>query len=323
MGTNRNVAVVAASVLSFAATCAGAQSLESVGVRAAGMAGAFVAVASDSSAIWWNPGALPAGSFVDASIGHMTASDTGEGSEASARATTLAFALPMAGLHLARYDVAGAAPARGHIGAARASVTQAGVTLVQSVVSGLHIGGTLKYLHATSSAELRIGSAFGAVNRARALDLETGHGAWDADLGVVAVHRAWRVGLVARQLGAPTFDAGGTSIRLGRQARVGLAYDAAASKGPAVVVSADADLTSTSGPDGSRRDVAVGVERWIREGRIGVRGGFRASTEGEARPVGALGASVLVKSGMFLEISGASGARGGRASWGASARVAF
>ena len=36
------------------------------------MGGAFVAVANDSSATWWNPGALADGPFLDAAIGFAT-----------------------------------------------------------------------------------------------------------------------------------------------------------------------------------------------------------------------------------------------------------
>src|SRR5262245_49430086 len=43
-----------------------AQRADDVGVRAQGMAGAFVAVADDSTATWWNPAGLATGlSFVD------------------------------------------------------------------------------------------------------------------------------------------------------------------------------------------------------------------------------------------------------------------
>src|SRR5690242_5273284 len=48
---------------------AGAQTIETVGERAMGMGGAFVAVADDSTATWWNPAALAAGPFLDAAAG--------------------------------------------------------------------------------------------------------------------------------------------------------------------------------------------------------------------------------------------------------------
>ena len=48
---------------------AGAQAIETVGERAMGMGGAFVAVADDSSATWWNPAAPAAGPFLDLAAG--------------------------------------------------------------------------------------------------------------------------------------------------------------------------------------------------------------------------------------------------------------
>ena len=53
-------------------TIASAQIVEGLGSRALGMGGAFVAVANDSSATWWNPGALADGPFLDATIGFAT-----------------------------------------------------------------------------------------------------------------------------------------------------------------------------------------------------------------------------------------------------------
>src|SRR5881398_1203079 len=40
-----------------------AQSFELVGIRAQGMGGAFVAVADDASATWWNPAGLASGAY--------------------------------------------------------------------------------------------------------------------------------------------------------------------------------------------------------------------------------------------------------------------
>src|SRR5829696_7607126 len=49
-------------------SAAWAQAIEAAGSRAPGMGGAFVAVASDSSATWWNPAGLAAGPFVDLAL---------------------------------------------------------------------------------------------------------------------------------------------------------------------------------------------------------------------------------------------------------------
>ena len=51
---------------------ASAQIVESVGNRALGMGGAFVAVADDSTATWWNPAGHAAGPFFDVTLGWAT-----------------------------------------------------------------------------------------------------------------------------------------------------------------------------------------------------------------------------------------------------------
>src|SRR5687768_825184 len=51
---------------------AGAQTFETAGVRALGMGGAFVAVADDVSAVWWNPAGLATGPFFSLAIERST-----------------------------------------------------------------------------------------------------------------------------------------------------------------------------------------------------------------------------------------------------------
>ena len=55
---------------------AAAQPFEVVGMRALGMGGAFVAVANDSSATWWNPAGLAAGPFVDVAVARAASPGT-------------------------------------------------------------------------------------------------------------------------------------------------------------------------------------------------------------------------------------------------------
>src|SRR5580704_10948566 len=45
------------------APSARAQEYEAIGIRAQGMGGAFVAVADDATASWWNPAGLASGAF--------------------------------------------------------------------------------------------------------------------------------------------------------------------------------------------------------------------------------------------------------------------
>ena len=56
-------------------TGARAQIYESVGTRAQGMGGAFVAVADDASATWWNPAGLAMGAFFSSVLEHDNAQD--------------------------------------------------------------------------------------------------------------------------------------------------------------------------------------------------------------------------------------------------------
>src|SRR5215813_2504455 len=68
----RKTLIFVSLVCLLAATPAAAQIYESVGIRATGMGGAFVAVADDSTATWWNPAGLAIGPFVDATVGRTT-----------------------------------------------------------------------------------------------------------------------------------------------------------------------------------------------------------------------------------------------------------
>ena len=329
MATKRNARTRHAGRLCLLALLLGAraasgQALETVGNRAAGMAGAFVAVASDSSAVWWNPAALPTGPLADMSVGFGDARNGEPVPGSAGRATALAVTLPLLGVHIASYDHVRAADRRGGAtGVSRVAVRQLGLTLVQSIVSGVHVGGTLKYLRGSWAGDRRFVDGGQAVAAARALSGPEGEGRWDADLGVIAVHRGWRVGLLARQLMAPSFGEGPDAIPAGRQVRVGVAFDAAAADGPPFTMAADIDLTGADGPDGLSRNAALGVERWLRGGRIGLRTGLSIRTAGDPRPSASAGASLMVKSGLFLEISGTAGTNDAPRNWGATARVSF
>src|SRR3954469_7090703 len=60
--------VVAVAVFAGCSRRVEAQSSSPVGVRAAGMGGAFTAVADDGTAPYWNPAGLASGSFVGVTL---------------------------------------------------------------------------------------------------------------------------------------------------------------------------------------------------------------------------------------------------------------
>src|SRR5512134_1805344 len=60
--------IVSVLVLVLTATPATAQVFEAVGIRALGMGGAFVGVADDATAVYWNPAGMATGQMVGASV---------------------------------------------------------------------------------------------------------------------------------------------------------------------------------------------------------------------------------------------------------------
>ena len=127
-----------------------------------------------------------------------------------------------------------------------------------------------------------------AVAEALAEDLDLdidGETKFDADLGVMAYVGRARLGLTVRNLVAPTWDTGGVPLESGRLVRVGVGWGPEPVHGRRTwTIASDADLTTADGPDGERRAVAVGAERWFLNSRVAIRGGARAQTIGDARP---------------------------------------
>ncbi|MEZ5283327.1 MAG: hypothetical protein R2712_00690 [Vicinamibacterales bacterium] len=68
--------------------------------------------------------------------------------------------------------------------------------------------------------------------------------------------------------------------------------------------------------------MAAGGETWWLGQRLGLRAGLRASTLGEARPVGTFGVSAALRPGAFVEAHVARGARDERA-WSIGARLTY
>lgn len=325
-------AIVCTFVLSMPALVSG-QVTETVGSRALGMGGAFVAVASDSSAVWWNPAGLGAGPFFDMAV----ARDWEESSEdlPAWRQKTSGFSIgtPPIGFSYYRFRItdiqpfdptdpgsAGREDRRVGVPVRSLSASHLGLTLVQTLATGVHAGATVKYVRGTVHAGREDGllPPPDLLDAGEALETSDAEGRFDADIGVLAVAGVVRLGARMRNVFEP--EIGG--IRLARQTRVGVAIDPEPVTDLALTVALDADLSAYEGPTGERRMVAAGVEQWFVNRRVGIRGGGRVNTVGAQERIATAGASVAVRLGTFVEAYIARGSAG-ESGWGVAARVSF
>ena len=303
----------------------GAQVIETVGERAMGMGGAFVAVADDSTATWWNPGALAAGPFVDVAAGWSRTEFRADGAlHGRVTVTAVSLSTPPFGASYYRFRVTNIQPAGPtetppgdrqdrRVGVVRSlPVHDLGVTLLTSVFTGVHVGTTLKFLR--GHVEHTTGEG-------------PGQGQFDADLGVLAVAGPWRLGGVVKNLRAAEFDdeAGSVGFRLPRQARVGVAFDGAARRGSeaAWTVSADVDVAGYAAGTGDRRVIAAGAERWWLGKRIGVRGGARFNQVGQKERSATAGVSAAIRSSLLVEAHAVGGGSDDERGFGVAARFSF
>ena len=303
VGRRLGVLILVLPLLAWPVAASAQQVLESAGSRALGMAGAFVGVADDATAVHWNPAGLatgpPAGitiGWVDFQTGNQKAAPAPGASRRTSKFVSLG-TWPI-GLSYGHFE-------EGVLGSAAGGATQVdmlrlsqfGATVVQTVTPGLVVGSTLKYLRGTFVSGLAGGaSAHDAL--VSAADLTgTSSGRFDLDLGAMADFGRARLGLMVRNVRQSTFtDGAGTAIQLGRQARMGLAVMPAGG----LTLAMDLDLDTVDLQDGPRRILAVGAENRF-AARWSLRGGLRWSLEGPRRMVGALGLSVAVQRNLWLD----------------------
>jgi len=323
-------------LLMTCATTASAQIVESVGNRALGMGGAFVAVASDSTATWWNPAGLATGPFADVSLGRGV-TDIKESLPARRdRVSWFAATAPAIGFSYYRLritDIQGFRPigagavgredTRAGVSVRSFSASQLGLTVVQSILPGIHAGATLKYVRGTMRAAMddETRSPESLLERGEELDSGDADNRFDLDAGVIAVAGPVRLGAAMRNISQPHF--GGDTFTLPRQARVGAAIDAEKAGGPPLVLAVDADVRTYATGSGDRRVIAVGAEQYVWARRIGIRGGARWNRAGDRERTATAGASVAARSGLYVEgyiVRGGSIAERG---WGLGTRVTF
>jgi F plasmid transfer operon, TraF, protein len=307
------------------------------GTRASGMAEAFVAVADDATAIYWNPAGMATGAFLSFVLDYGRGDQVPELLDPGGKqsATFIGFTLPPFGFGYYRLNrlvtvpetpEETAQPSRedGRQSVQGLTTSHVGVTLGQSLGRYVVVAGTVKYVQGEVTAGTFVGTPEDALEAADGFPTESTSRV-DVDAGAMLAVEQWRVGLQARNLTAPSFHVPaleGGEVELDRAFRVGLAWGAGWPGMTNLVVSADADLTRKPALTGERRDVAAGIETWWLRQRLGVRGGVRGSTVGGARTVVAGGVSAAIKAGVFVEAHLARGDQDGQ-SWSVGARLTY
>jgi len=305
-----------------------AQSFEVLGTRAAGMGGAFVAVADDATAVYWNPAGLALGGsyfslVLDGSQAEAETENAGPAGRRSAGIIALS-TLPL-GLSYYRLSASSVTPTANpqRVQLERLTTHHAGLTLVQSLSQYIAVGGTAKLVHGYA--------ATGVVPDGDRDDLLDGAGdlpdrsttKFDVDAGVMALLGSVRAGVTVRNLAEPDFStADGGLLTLRRQTRAGISYVGVTD----LVVAADVDIERAKGSLGEVRDIAAGAEARVFK-RGWLRSGFRFNTLGDEpgghAPVYSLGGSVMTFRSLLVDAQITFGSREGDRGWGVAARLVY
>jgi F plasmid transfer operon protein TraF len=308
-----------------------AQPIETIGTRAAGMGGAYVAVVDDASAVYWNPAGFAAGSYFSLVLDRGGAKVNPESSDRAGSRSGFLIALgaPALGLSYYRLRRTTLSPTdaldRTEVQLDTLTTHHSGATLVQSIGSGLAVGATLKLVRGVASSVVEHGTSRDALLDEGVDFVGKASNKIDADLGVMAsLGGQVKAGLSIRNLTEPSFETPGdvNRLTLQRQARAGVALRPL----PDWVVAADLDLLRSAGPLGDRRDVAVGGEgKVFRRGVL--RGGFRVNTlsddqGGHARAL-SVGASYAIRASFLVDAQVTGGSDRADHGWGISARLVY
>ncbi len=316
--------VAAVFVLAGLAAPAAAQTFDAVGTRAAGMGGAFVAVADDASAVYWNPGAFAAGSFFSLVLDRNGAelNPGGEGAGSSRSGLLMALGSPVLALsyYRLRSSVVGPALDGDAIRAATLVTHHTGATVVQSLWEGVAVGATLKLVRGLASSVVRPVAERDALLRDRGDLTAEGSNRFDADLGLMATVGMVKAGVTLRNATAPSFrtPGGSASLKLDRQARAGVSVTPV----PGWVAALDLDVLAPGGPLGQGRRFAVGTEGRVHR-KAFVRGGVSAGASGERAAAASAGASFAATRSLLIDVQVTSGSERAQSGWGVSARFGY
>ena len=320
---------------------AAAQMYELVGTRAQGMGGAFVAVADDATATWWNPAGLATGATLSLVWDHANnlapTDPRPEGPAWLGETTGIALTTPALGFSYYRLRMTemrplssngAGTPDRQDEGAVAIdlrtfALNQFGATFGQSLGGNIVLGSTLKLVRAGRAISVGpvAGSARDRLDEFGELDLPM---EWETDLdlgAMVLLSPQLRVGVSVKHLREPDLGDGETKTVLERQARVGMAVMGGGTSAT-LTAAVDADLTTLDTVLGEVRHVGTGAEAWFFNRLVGVRGGMSINTAGDggtAWSVGGSGGS----GGFFVDGYMTLGPDASRDGWGLSIRASF
>jgi hypothetical protein len=326
---SRSILASAAAIalLPMSASDSLAQTFDAVGTRAQGMGGAFVAMADDASAVYWNPAGLAKGAYFSLLIDGNTADLSLDDDVSAGRRSSWILALSTPALGLSYYRLRNSTvrksatlqhPATFHL---ESLVTHhAGATLVQSLTDGIAVGVTAKLVRGVAASVVAPAD--------RAEDLLDG---WDVlgrsaskvdlDAGIRAGNSVGSIGLTVRNVTEPSFETGGDSeLQLGRQVRGGGSIFLL----PDWKLAADVDFTKNEGPLGDVRQVSIGTEARVASRAI-ARGGIRVNTAGDRgrTPAWSIGASYAVAATLLIDAQLSQGSDETLRGWGLAGRVVF
>jgi hypothetical protein len=332
-------AMVAVSAPAFA------QIYEVVGTRAQGMGGAFVAVADDATATWWNPAGLATGPYANLLYERVRTVEPADparpGPAWLGQTSAWAFAYPALGLSYYRLRIseirplptnAADGPGRQDPGAVGASevdlrslaLTEFGATVGQSVGAHLVVGSTLKLVRGGAVVPAdESGDVIDQLERISESDVQLETHA-DLDMGVLASFTHARAGVSVKHVHQPEFGEGDLKFERKRQVRAGVAVlGVTPGVVSAITAAVDADLTRTTTALGDVRHIAAGAEAWLFQRRVGVRGGVSTNTVGQVGNSASVGLSLGTRGGSYIDGALTVGSDKTREGWGLSLRLSF
>jgi hypothetical protein len=273
---------------------------EAVGERALGMAGAFVGVADDATAVFWNPAGLVGGGPAGMTIGwhRLQVGKSDDPVAAGGRrqqATLTSLGTWPIGLSYGTINLSEVAPGGTELKVFRAN--QYAVSFLQSVLPGLVLGSTVRLIRGAQETASVGGPTLGVALASDDSLATHRHTAIDLDVAAMASAPRLRIGVILKNLRSPRFDGSiSSSAPLPRQGRIGLAllpHDG-------VTLAIDLDLNTVDLTGGLRQECAIGGETAL-GARLSVRSGVRWSLKGARQLTGTVGVSLKIRRALWLD----------------------